>query len=64
MNSKIPEKYQVTVLPSKEQALLMAAFREEWARLARERDQLGSAKEFELMALLLRYYATDDDDAT
>ena len=29
----------------------------EWTKAARERDQPGSAKEFELTALLLRFYA-------
>jgi len=35
----------------------MAAEREDWAKAARERDQPGLAREFELTALLLRFYA-------
>jgi hypothetical protein len=35
----------------------MATEREAWASAARERDQPGSAREFELTALLLRFYA-------
>jgi hypothetical protein len=50
-------KYELTILPTKQNALTMAAEREEWARAARERDQPGSAREFELTALLLRFYA-------
>jgi hypothetical protein len=36
----------------------MAEEREAWAKAARERDQPGSAREFELIALLLRFYAS------
>jgi hypothetical protein len=35
----------------------MADEREQWAKAAREREQPDSAKEFELTALLLRFYA-------
>jgi hypothetical protein len=35
----------------------MATKREAWASAARERDQPDSAREFELTALLLRFYA-------
>jgi hypothetical protein len=51
-------KYEPTVLPTKRDALIMALEREEWAKAARERDQPGTAREFELTALLLRFYAT------
>jgi hypothetical protein len=54
---KIASKYEPATLPTKEQALGMALEREMWAQAARERDQWGSAREFELMALLLRFYA-------
>jgi len=36
------------VIPTKQDALTMATEREEWAKAARERDQPGSAREFEL----------------
>jgi hypothetical protein len=59
--AKIPEKYQPTVLPTKDEALNMAIEREDWAKRARDRDQPGSAKEFELTALLLRFYKDHSD---
>ena len=53
-------KYQPAVLPTKRDALIMAMEREEWARAARGRDQPGTAIEFELTALLLRFYASEE----
>lgn len=50
-------KYDPATLPTKQDALAMAGEREGWAVAARERDQPGSAREFELTALLLRFYA-------
>ncbi len=50
-------KYEPAMLPNPGVAIVMAVEREEWAKAARERDQLGSAREFELTALLLRFYA-------
>ena len=51
-------KYDETKLPSTpDAALAMAADREEWARDARSRDLYGTAAEYELSALLLRFYA-------
>ncbi len=51
------KKYTPAVLPSKEDAVRMASEREEWAKAAIDRDQHGSAREFELTALLLRFFA-------
>ena len=50
-------KYAKATMPTPEEALSMAATREEWARDARERDLTGTAHEYELTALLLRFYA-------
>jgi hypothetical protein len=50
-------KYEPASLPTRKDAVTMAAEREDWARAARERDQPGSAREFELTAMLLRFYA-------
>ena len=51
-------KYEPATLPkTKAEALILAAEREEWARVAREQDRAGSAREIELAALLLRFYA-------
>jgi hypothetical protein len=51
-------KYEPATLPkTKQAAIAMAADREAWAKVAREQDRLGTAKEMELMALLLRFYA-------
>jgi hypothetical protein len=50
-------KYEPAILPTREHAIIMAGEREAWAAQARERDQPGSAREFELTALLLRFYA-------
>ena len=55
-------KYEPAVLPTKHDALTMATEREAWAAQARERDQPGSAREFELTALLLRFYAGHIDE--
>ena len=58
-------KYEPVTLPeTKAAALTMAADREEWARIAYEQDRLGSTRELELTALLLRFYAEQlgDDD--
>ena len=52
---KIPEKYTPAVLPETAIELNAAAdVRELWAKEARERDQPGTAREFELTALALR----------
>ncbi len=59
----VSSKYEPAVLPTREHALTMAEEREAWAKAARERDQPGSAREFELIALLLRFYAEHIDDA-
>ena len=40
-------KYEPASLPTRKNAVTMAAEREDWARAARERDQPGSAREFE-----------------
>ena len=54
----IPDKYKHAVLPvDKQTALKLAEERELWAAEALERLQYGSAREFELTALLLRFYA-------
>jgi hypothetical protein len=50
-------KYQKATMPTPEEALGMAREREEWAKDARERDLTGTAHEYELTALLLRFYA-------
>jgi len=51
-------KYDLPKLPSSaDEADSMAEEREEWAAQARDRDQIGSAKEFGLTALLLRFVA-------
>jgi len=49
-------KYEKAVLPSKKEALDMARERDAWADHARSQDKPGSAYEFELTALLLRFY--------
>lgn len=50
-------KYQPATLPlNGTVAVHMAQDREEWAKEARARDQYGSAREFELTALLLRKF--------
>ena len=55
---KIANKYNPATMPeSKDEALRLAEEREKWAQTARENDLPGSAKEFELTALLLRYFA-------
>lgn len=54
---KTPEKYAVTTLPTKEDAAKMAVEYDQWAATARDNDKPGSARQFELMALLLRFYA-------
>jgi hypothetical protein len=50
-------KYAKATMPTPEEALGMARERDEWAREARERDLTGTAHEYELTALLLRFYA-------
>lgn len=53
------EKYQPATLPaSRTEALKMATEREFWAKEAREKDRYGTARELELTALLLRFFAT------
>lgn len=57
---KVPEKYTPAVLPETVAALNVAAdMRELWAKEARERDQPGTAREFELTALALRALAQE-----
>ena len=41
---KIASKYEPATLPTKEEALRLAEERETWARDARDRDLLGSAR--------------------
>jgi hypothetical protein len=54
----IPTKYTPAELPkAADEAIALAAEREQWAKEARDRDQPGSAREFELTAKLLRSYA-------
>jgi hypothetical protein len=50
------DKYKKTELPTKADALLMADEYQAWAIDARENDKPGSARQFELMVLLLRFY--------
>jgi hypothetical protein len=50
-------KHAPATLPTPAAALAMATERELWARDARARDLTGSAHEWELMVLLLRFYA-------
>ena len=49
-------KFAKVELPSIETALDMAVDRETWAAEAWDRDMYGTARECELVALLLRYY--------
>lgn len=52
------KKFEKAELPFNDTvAIHMAIEREEWAAEARKRDQYGSAREFELTALLLREWA-------
>lgn len=53
-------KYKKAELPSKADALLIADEYEAWAKYAVENDKYGSAHQFELMTLLLRYYGEDE----
>lgn len=54
------EKYKPVELPhSPREALSMADERIEWAVKARDNDKHGIAREFELTALLLRFYANN-----
>jgi hypothetical protein len=55
------DKHKKAELPSKPDALRMALNYETWAKEAFEKDMLGSARQFELMALLLRYYGEEID---
>jgi hypothetical protein len=57
-------KYDKTVLPTPENALLLAADREMWAREARNLDKHGTARELELTALLLRHYVANPGAST
>lgn len=51
-------KYEPAALPASiAEALSMAEQRETWAKDARDRDLTGTAREYELTALLLRFYA-------
>jgi hypothetical protein len=50
----IHAKYIPVTLPTVQEAEQMATEREEWARQAREKDLIGTAREYELTALLLR----------
>ena len=49
-------KYATATLPTPDEALQMALDREQWAKQAIEQDRRGTAWEFELTALLLRYF--------
>lgn len=54
----VTSKYQPIALPQNaEEAIAWAELREEWARSAHDLDMTGSAREFELTALLLRAWA-------
>lgn len=54
----IPVKYQPAALPATaKEAIDLAEEREQWACMARNQDKPGSAREWELTALLLRFYA-------
>lgn len=54
------EKYESAKLPeTPEEAEGMALLREQFAEEARRMDKHGTAKEFDLTALLLREYAKD-----
>jgi hypothetical protein len=54
-----PSKYDQARLPeTAEEAIAMAEIHEISARQARDRDLHGSARHLELVALLLRHYAT------
>jgi hypothetical protein len=56
--TKILEKYKPARLPAtREEALAWATERALWAKTARESDMNGSARELELTALLLRFFA-------
>jgi hypothetical protein len=57
IDAMVSSKYEPVSLPTRKDAVAMATEREAWASAARERDQPGSAREFELTALLLRFYA-------
>jgi hypothetical protein len=56
IDAMVSSKYEPATLPTRKDAVATTE-REEWAKAARERDQPGSAREFELTALLLRFYA-------
>lgn len=56
------DKYTPATLPTRDEALRMAFERKAWAKTARDQDMSGSAYEFELTALLLRFYAEHTDE--
>lgn len=54
----VDNKYMPATLPEDpKEALSMAEIRESWATQAISLDKMGSAREFELTALLLKQYA-------
>jgi len=58
-------KFEKAELPFNDTtAIHMAMDREVWAAEARARDQYGSAREFELTALLLRDWAARQKEST
>lgn len=58
----IMDKYKKAELPTKTGALFMADEYEVWAKYAIENDCHGSARQFELMALLLRFYGQSEGE--
>ena len=58
LNSPVPDKYERATLPTTaDEATAMADARDSWAEHARKSDLNGSAREMELCADLLRFYA-------
>jgi hypothetical protein len=56
-------KFETAKLPKDiSEAIEWAEQREENARACREKDMNGSAREFELVALLLRYWADKEQE--
>lgn len=58
------DKYQKAELPNKDNALLLANSYDTWAKEAIENDKYGTARQFELMALLLRFYGQSERDVS
>ena len=56
--TRSPTRYEPVTLPTiSEAAIQMAEEREAWAQEAMNRDRPGTAREFELTAMLLRFLA-------